>query len=322
MTKRSWTLGRWAMVAALVVLLTGCLKLDMQLNVQADDTVDGSVVFAVNKDVLALTGGSFSDLIGDQGVPLPSDIEGVTTEDYDDGEFVGQKYTFEGVAISEFNSDPSDPDGLRITHEGNTFVVEGALDLSQGLGGLSGATGATGPFDPQQMMGSAQLRIAITFPGEVTEANGQVDGNTVTWEPKFGERQELQATASAIASGGDNWTLVFILLGVAVVAIIAAIIVLVNRRKKAAAAPTVGEAPPMEMPGAEATNPMAPSAPAMPETAPPAPAMPETAPTPPEAPPMASEPAPPPAPPSEPTSFDTGVVPTEPDEETPPPGQP
>ncbi|HEX5950895.1 MAG TPA: hypothetical protein VFZ96_07825, partial [Actinomycetota bacterium] len=65
MTKRSRTLGRWALIASLAVLLTGCLKLDMQLDVQADDTVDGSVVFAVNKDVLSLTGGSFADLIGD-----------------------------------------------------------------------------------------------------------------------------------------------------------------------------------------------------------------------------------------------------------------
>lgn len=326
MTKRSWTLGRWALLASLVVLLTGCLKLDMQLDVQADDTVDGSVVFAVNKDILSLTGGSFADLIGDQ-TPFPSDMEGVTSEEYEDGEFVGQRYNFEGVPISEFNSDPADPDGLRITHEGDTFVVQGALDLSQDLGGLSGVTGATGPFDPEQMMGSAQLRIAISFPGEVTDANGEIDGNTVVWEPRFGERQELQATASAVASGGDNWTLVFILLGIAAVAIIAAIIVLMNRRKKAAegaAAPTVAEPTPMGTPGAETTTqmpaaPMPPPTPSEPVTPPPPPAtteptMPETQPTMPETERTMPE--------TEPTMppTDTGTVPAEP-EEPPPPAQ-
>lgn len=329
MTKRSWTLGRWALIASLVVLLTGCLKLDMQLDVQADDTVDGSVVFAVNKDVLSLTGGSFADLIGEQ-TPFPSDMEGVTSEEYEDGEFTGQRYNFEGVPISEFNSDPADPDGLRITHEGDTFVVQGALDLSQDLGGLSGVTGATGPFDPAQMMGSAQLRIAISFPGKVTQANGEIDGNTVVWEPRFGERQELQATASAVASGGDNWTLVFILLGIAAVAIIAAIIVLMNRRKKAAegaAAPTVAEATPMVTPGAETTSPMPPAP--MPATGP------EVPPT--TAPPTSEPVTPPPPPPTtgttmpetEPTKpetepamppTDTGTPPAEP-EEPPPPSQ-
>lgn len=322
MTKRSWTLGRWALLGSLVVLLTGCLKLDMQLDVQADDTVDGSVVFAVNKDVLSLTGGSFADLIGEQ-TPFPSDMEGVTSEEYEDGEFVGQRYNFEGVPISEFNSDPADSDGLRITHEGDTFVVQGTLDLSQDLGGLSGVTGATGPFDPEQMMGSAQLRIAISFPGEVTDANGEIDGNTVVWEPRFGERQELQATASAVASGGDNWTLVFILLGIAAVAIIAAIIVLMNRRKGAegAAAPTVAEPTPMGTPGAETTAPM----PAAPKPA----TGPEVPPT--TAPPTPSEPITPPPPPptTEPTMPETeptmpptapGTAPAEP-EEPPPPGQ-
>jgi hypothetical protein len=336
MTKRSWTLGRWALLASLVLLLTGCLKLDMQLDVQADDTVDGSVVFAVNKDVLALTGGSFADLIGDQA-PFPSDMEGVTSEEYEDGEFVGQQYNFEGVPISEFNSNPADPDGLRITHEGDTFVVQGALDLSQDLGGLSGATGATGPFDPEQMMGSAQLRIAISFPGAVTEANGEIDGNTVVWEPKFGERQELQATASAVASGGDNWTLVFILLGVAVVAIIAAIIVLMNRRKKAAegAAATVAEPTPMGTSGAEATAPVPPaSMPPMtaevpPTTAPPPLTEPVTPPPPPQAEPTMPTPEPPMPEPTMPTSeptmpeptvppSETGAPETEPEEEPPP----
>jgi hypothetical protein len=334
MTKRSWAFGRLAMIAALALLLTGCLKLDMQLDVQADDTVNGSVVFAVNKDVLALTGGSFGDLIGDQ-TPFPSDVEGVTSEEYDDGEFVGQRFTFEGVSITEFSSDPADPDGLSITHEGDTFVVQGALDLSQDLAGLSGVTGATGPFDPEQLMGSAELRIAITFPGEVTEANGDIDGNTVVWEPRFGVRQELQATASAVGGGGDNWTLVFVLLGVAAVAIIAAIVLMLSRRRKAAESPAEGvaESAAMAVPGAaEATAPIPPaSAPEAPSEVPPAteaPSAPEATmpqppvsaePTPPPAPP-ASEPSVPPAPPpvSEPAAPEP---PTEPGEESPPPGQ-
>jgi hypothetical protein len=227
MTKRSRTLGRWALLAAFVFLLTGCLKLDMQLDVQADDTVNGSVVFAVNKDVLSMTGGSFEDLIGDQGVPFPSDIEGVTTEEYDDGEFVGQQYTFEGVALGEFNSDPADPDGLRITHEGDTFVVDGVLTCRR--------VSRTERRDRRdrsarpQMMGSAQPGCGLV-PGRRHRLQRQIDG-TRRLQPKFGERQSCRrrhppSRAARQLDAGVHPA------RVAAVAIIAAIVVLMNCRRR------------------------------------------------------------------------------------------
>ena len=67
-TARAW--GRsLATVAALSMALAGCLKLDMALTVSPDDTVDGQLVFAVNKDLLELTGQSIDDLLGDATVP-------------------------------------------------------------------------------------------------------------------------------------------------------------------------------------------------------------------------------------------------------------
>ena len=306
--KRIGTVGRVAMVAALALLLTGCLKLDMDLQIQSDDTVNGAIVFAVSKDVLELTGGSAEDLLGGE-TPFPSDVEGVTTEEYDDGEFAGQQFNFDGVPISQFAADPEDPESLSIVREGDTFVVSGALDLSQGLSGATGATGA------EQFLESAEIRIAITFPGEVTESNGEVDGNTVSWAPEFGERVDIQATGSAIASGGDSNTLLYVLIGVGAVLLIAIIIIVVvmGRRKKgepsampeggemAAAAPTEA-APPVAVP---------PAPPAAPEPAPPA------APEPVAPEPVAPEPEPPVAP-------ETGASEGEGDVPPPPPpaGQP
>ena len=306
--KRIGTVGRVAMVAALALLLTGCLKLDMDLQIQSDDTVNGAIVFAVSKEVLELTGGSAEDLLGGE-TPFPSDVEGVTTEEYDDGEFAGQQFNFDGVPISQFAADPEDPESLSIVREGDTFVVSGALDLSQGLSGATGATGA------EQFLESAEIRIAITFPGEVTESNGEVDGNTVSWAPEFGERVDIQATGSAIASGGDSNTLLYVLIGVGAVLLIAIIIIVVvmGRRKKgepsampeggemAAAAPTEA-APPVAVP---------PAPPAAPEPAPPA--APE---------PVAPEPVAPE--PESPVAPETGASEGEGDVPPPPPpaGQP
>jgi hypothetical protein len=248
------------MVFALALLLTGCLKLDMELTIGSDDSVSGSVVFGVSKDVLELTGGSAEDLLGGE-TPFPSDQPGVTAEPYDDGEFAGQEFKFDGVPISEF-SDEQDPDSLTIVREGDTFEVSGALDLS------SGVTGATGP-DAEQFFSSAEIRIAITFPGSVVEANGDIDGNTVVWEPRFGERLELQAVGSAIDTGGDSNTTVLLLIGGAIVVVVIVVAAYAMSRRKKGPEATIAEVSPepeVAAPGsAAAPAPVPPPAPASPE---------------------------------------------------------
>ncbi|HZD16949.1 MAG TPA: hypothetical protein VE669_02290 [Actinomycetota bacterium] len=221
--------GRWRTVArigafgALAVLLSACLKLDMDLQVSADDTVSGSVVFALDKGLLELTGQSAEDLLGTEA-PVPTDVQGVSTEPYEDDEFQGQRFSFESVPLAQFNQG-EEPDALQIVREGDVFRVSGALDLS-------GATGATGVPGLEDAFQNADLRIRISFPGEVTDANGQVDGNTVTWIPKIGERLEIQATASAIegAGGGSSLTLILIIAGAVVVLAILVGVILARRR--------------------------------------------------------------------------------------------
>jgi hypothetical protein len=231
-----WGLARLAALAALVVLLAGCLKLDIDLQVRPDDTVDGAVVFAVDKDLLELTGGSFEDITGGE-TPFPGDAEGVRTEKYDDGTYVGQRYVFEGISLSEF-SDPTNAESLQIVREGDTFVVSGVLDLSPG------ATGATGATAAQQFLSSsAEIRVAITFPGEVISSNGRVEGNTVIWEPKFGDRLEIEATGSAIEGGGALASpLTIVLLVVGVVAVVGILVLVTTRRRRSAAAGVGAEA--------------------------------------------------------------------------------
>jgi hypothetical protein len=298
MMKRLGTAGRLVLVAALALLLTGCLKLDMDLQLQTDDTVNGTIVLAVSKDILELTGGSVDDLIGSD-TPFPEDIEGVTTEDYDEGDWSGKQFNFDGVPISEF-SDSTDEESLQIVRSGDTFEVSGVLDLSSGLSGATGATGAS------QFLESAELRVAITFPGEVIDANGSIDGNTVTWEPEFGERLEIQATGSAIASGGAGSSMMWILIGVGAVVVVAIVIaVLMSRKKKGApAAPSGFDAAPAVPPAAPpvAETPAAPAAPEAPPAAPAAPEAPPAAPEPPSAPPATEDEGgsvPPPPPPSQ-----------------------
>jgi hypothetical protein len=274
--------GRIAAFGALALLLSACLKLDMDLEVSADDTVSGTVIFGVQKELLELTGGSIEDVIGTDS-PLPEDVEGVTVEDYEDDEFAGQQFTFDAVPLEQFNTGDSEEE-LRIVREGDTFVVSGVLDLSTGV------TGTTG-LDPEQFLQGAELRVRITFPGEVISSNGQIDGNTVTWEPEVGERLELQATASAVGGGdGDSNLTMWLIIGGAVVLVAIVIGVILAQRRKGSASATAGAPPEATMappPSAEPTPPpsAAPTPPPSAEPAPPPPpAGPEAPPPPPPGP--------------------------------------
>lgn len=275
MARRWRTAGRVAAIGVLALLLSACLKLDVDLQVNADNTVGGAIIFGVDKQLLELSGSSIEDVL-DTTAPIPEDVEGVTTEPFEDDRFAGQRFTFEGVPLEEFSTGD-----LAITRDGDVFTVNGVLDLSSGLSGATGLSGLTGPFgNPEELFRSAEMQVRITFPGEVTEANGDVDGNSVTWVPVVGERLEIQATASAVDSGDSNLTLLLIIGAVVLAAAIAIGIVLGRRRAAPAAGGAAGPAAGEGM------------APAPPGQAPPPPTSPPPQP-PPSSPPPPSPPAPP-----------------------------
>ena len=296
MSRRARTAGRVGAFLALAVLLTGCIKLNVDLGINADDTVNGTIVLGVQKELLELTGQSAEDLLGDADL-IPTGATGVVVEPFEDDEFVGQQIIFEDLPIAEFNSGAFGASGatgisgvtgggdtLNIAREGETFVVTGVLDLSSGLSGATGPFAGTGGA---QLFENADIQISITFPGEVVQANGEVDGNTVTYVPEFGERLEINATGSAIdngqaadvVGGSDSFLpLLLIIAGVAVVLLVIIFLVVRSRSNKDGGAGTPtgsGEPAPVATPG------VAPAQPDAPPPTPPAPPMPPATPPPP-----------------------------------------
>ena len=80
-----------ALASAVLVMLvtTGCMKLDMNLKVAGNDTVSGSVTMAFTKtlmDYAKQNGGDTSSLKSSE---LFAKQPGVTVKDYSDGEFEG-----------------------------------------------------------------------------------------------------------------------------------------------------------------------------------------------------------------------------------------
>ncbi len=280
-TARAWIRSA-TVVAGLTLLLAGCLKLDLALTLSPDDTVDGEMVFAVNKELLELTGQSVDDLLGDAAVP--DDVPGATQEPYEDDRFVGTRVLFHDVALADMQ-ERSDPDSLSIEHKGDTYEVNGVMDLTVDDPELQG-----NPFEDQvtEAFDTAELRIAITFPGEVLETNGHVEGTTVTWEPVFGERTELRAVASASGDGaaqgeggesvggdeaaaasedrsGGN-TMLYVILGLVIVGVIVGLFLILRRRG--------GDVPADRTPSDHAAVPASAAAPEPPPTPAPPPAPP------------------------------------------------
>jgi hypothetical protein len=190
-----------AIIAALLstFLLTGCIKLDMDLTVNRDRTVSGTVIGAVSDYLAELSeesGDTSSNSITSELDSLfDENTPGVTVKEYKSGGFTGQQYILDRVAISELSGDGTDAEGFNIKIVGNKVNVSGVLDLSmdeETTSGLElfGADLAKGLFS------SAQMRIAVRFPGKVISSSGEIsaDGKQVVWTPVIGERNELSAT--------------------------------------------------------------------------------------------------------------------------------
>jgi hypothetical protein len=169
---------------ATAVLLTGCVKLDIHLAVAGDDTVSGTYVVGVQKVLLAATGDDAGSLYQRlAGAARP----GVQTTKYDDDTFVGAKFIVSAMPIAQVGTlgtaDGSTGTTFSLTHQNGQFQFSGTVDTTSAAG-PSGAAPA-----------GSEIRLTITFPGDVVATNGHKDGSSVSWTPSFGRRVVVTATA-------------------------------------------------------------------------------------------------------------------------------
>ena len=223
-------LGRILGAGALALLLAGCFKVNMDIDVTPENTVTGTAIIAVDESLLELSGQTADQLFEDMDLSdLPA---GATMDKYQEDGFVGQTITFDEVPLAEFTGNNTlsgtggnSGDELNIVRQGDEFHVTGAFDMS--------GPEFTGTEVPTQFLESFEFKISISFPGEVKSATGAIDGNTVTWEPKFGENTRVEAVASAIPSASSP--LLMILLIAAGALVLGAVAFLLTHRKPAPA---------------------------------------------------------------------------------------
>jgi len=231
---RKWSSRKWIalMCLPLTFLLTGCFKLDMALTVNKDRTISGTVIVAMADSLDAL--GASSPTSGGTGINdlnnlIDKNSKGVTVAKYHQGGFTGDKYTLEHAPLSAFSAMANQGERFAIRMNGNVATVSGTLDLSMTGAQNADANSLFGADLMKGLFSTAQMRIAVTFPGKIIKSTGVIsaDGHTVTWKPVIGEKTDLSAT---IALDTPMKYIPWAIGGVLLIAIIIGLIIL-NRKK-------------------------------------------------------------------------------------------
>jgi hypothetical protein len=211
-----------ALLLAMVLiglLLGGCARVRTALAVQPDDTVDGEIVLATPE-----TGPE------DKGpkLTIPPDLQdSIEVSGYRQDGYTGSVLRFTGLTFPEVSELQGVAGGavgtgtrLEIRRSGNRVVTSGKVDLT------------TVPVD------KADFQLKISYPGELTESNGDADSSTVSWSFTPGQVDEVSAVVAfddPNAPSALNWTLG--LTGLVVLA--AGSVVLIARRTRNPPVPRV-----------------------------------------------------------------------------------
>jgi hypothetical protein len=215
-----------ALAALTIVLVTsGCMKLNLDLSVNKDDTVSGSLILAYSNEALALANsmGSSSSLNTDS---LITQQPGMTVTAYKDDKYTGSKITFDAKPFSEFSTGTS-AGALKFTRAGNIISVTGAIDMSGGdpstIEQVKNNPLTSGLFQ------KSDISVSITMPGKITSKTGVIEGNKVTFKGQLGDNIVIDAQSDDSA-GFDVATIA--IAGGALALLAAGGAFLVIRRKK------------------------------------------------------------------------------------------
>jgi hypothetical protein len=214
----------------LVLALAGCVRFQADLSVSPENTLDGDIVVAVIANEEPGSADDAQDAADDiEGQLLPAlrGADGVTATPYAEDDYVGTRFTLADTPMEAL--DGGDADGaLKLTRSGDEFAFAGTLDFTpDDTGTDEGAVDG----DPED----SGISVSISFPGEVIDHNGELDGTTVTWNTTLEGSVDMRATASAVPAQPSG-AHVAIIVGVALfgaLMIVLLILVLLRRRRRA-----------------------------------------------------------------------------------------
>lgn len=216
--RRVWA----ALLLPVLVLLSGCIRYQVDYEIKDEQTINLSMDVGIKKDSTAAEDTTPVKMCESEG----TEVKDVTKEPYDDGTFIGCRFTGTASATDLMREQT----GLTIRKQDDgtwLFEMEGEATDDQ-----------TSDISAEMF---TEFQVSVTFPGKVLSHNGSstVAGTTVTWA----DANDMYTSEGLRATGedGGQMTLVWVVVGaVALAALVGGVLVyLANQRKKAAAAQAV-----------------------------------------------------------------------------------
>src|SRR5699024_417800 len=204
----------------LLLVLAGCFRLDMGLTINEDDTLDVAMEVGDLTGMATREDMDCSELESEMG-DAPEEAEFAVEDIEDEDGNIGCRISATGAPIDSMTGE-----GMTIEKVDDTYVFSFDGDET-GMGDTSSLEDMPAGMEPQ-------VAISVTFPGEVIEADGEIDGNTVTWSGIEAFAAGGSATGEATGNGGSAGgvsTAVWIVLAVVALLAIAALIFLISRKK-------------------------------------------------------------------------------------------
>jgi hypothetical protein len=217
-----------AVISFISVLLTGCVKMDLALEINSDKTVSGTMIYAIS-DALSEFGSTSEE--SDPTTDLfDTSAKGVTISEYKQDGYTGTKIVLDRVPMEAFNKEGGDTGGFQISREENRITLKGELDLSS-ADTSEAEDSEWGAALAKTLFATADLDISVKFPVKVLSTTGTIseDGRTVSWKPQLGEKVDLTTTVELPTK---NFILAGIFAGIVALVAAALFMIMKARRKK------------------------------------------------------------------------------------------
>lgn len=213
-----------AVMAILLVALTGCVSVNYEVTLNKDGTADVAYIYGFEKEMLEQLGASAEDMTSD--MKANAETSNYQIEAYSDDKVEGFKAKKHIENLSELsledafgseNVKDSEENQIKIEKKGPKTVYSQNASID-----LSGMDESTESMVTMKYVIKLPVKVGENNASEVSE-----DGKTLTWNLKAGETNEISFEAES------NYLTTIIMISIAILlVIIILIVVFLNKGKK------------------------------------------------------------------------------------------
>ena len=213
-----------AVMAILLVALTGCVSVNYEVTLNKDGTADVAYIYGFEKEMLEQLGASAEDMTSD--MKANAETSNYQIEAYSDDKVEGFKAKKHIENLSELsledafgseNVKDSEENQIKIEKKGLKTVYSQNASID-----LSGMDESTESMVIMKYIIKLPVKVGENNASEVSE-----DGKTLTWNLKAGETNEISFEAES------NYLTTIIMISIAILlVIIILIVVFLNKGKK------------------------------------------------------------------------------------------